>query len=288
MPVSDPVSGRTLSYSATGLPTGTSIDPASGVVSGLLTAAGYFRPTVTARDTAGRTNDESFIWYVAPAQVSGSTGPIMLSGRCLDADSAGLAACRHSATQQWTLSAGATVEALNRCLTDNGSSVALADCSGNSSQQWRVVSFGGLRNVASGQCLAAAGVASCSAGADQRWDLPPGALVSGVVGGCADSTPGTTARLQMWYCGDPSVQAWTVRPDGTLRDAGTCLSAGSTVVLARCDGSAGQQWHVQPDGSVVSQLTATCLADSADRATAGSPLELASCAATIQQRWHIE
>ena len=42
------------------------------------------------------------------------------------------------------------------------------------------------------------------------------------------------------------------------------------------------------DGSVVSQLTGTCLADSADRATAGSTLALASCTATIQQRWHIE
>ncbi len=93
----DAVAGRTLHYSATGLPGGASIDASSGLISGLLTTQGYFHPTITALDDGGRSSDESFVWYVAPAHVSGTAGPVTNAGKCLDAggSSVGLASCSH-------------------------------------------------------------------------------------------------------------------------------------------------------------------------------------------------
>ena len=50
---SDTASGQTLTYTATGLPPGLSINPATGLISGIPTAAGSFAVTVTAQDTTG-------------------------------------------------------------------------------------------------------------------------------------------------------------------------------------------------------------------------------------------
>ena len=138
---SDAVAGRTVSYSASGLPDGVSIDASTGVISGLFTTQGYFHPTITARDDAGRSSDESFVWYVAPAQVSGTPGPLTLAGKCLDGggSSVGVASCNHHSSQTWTVEADGTVQALGKCLT-GGDAVQLAACSGDGAQQWRVVS----------------------------------------------------------------------------------------------------------------------------------------------------
>ncbi|MYS22319.1 Beta-glucanase, GH16 family [Streptomyces sp. DvalAA-14] len=60
----DSTSGQTLTYSATGLPAGLSINPSSGLISGTPTAAGTSTVTVTAKDTAGTTGTTSFSWTV--------------------------------------------------------------------------------------------------------------------------------------------------------------------------------------------------------------------------------
>ena len=53
-----------LTWSATGLPGGLTIDPASGVVSGTPSAWGNFHPTVTVTDAGGATESVSFYWFV--------------------------------------------------------------------------------------------------------------------------------------------------------------------------------------------------------------------------------
>jgi subtilase family serine protease len=64
---SDSASGQTLTYSATGLPAGLSINSSSGLISGTPTTAGSSSVTVTAKDTTGASGSASFAWTVNSA-----------------------------------------------------------------------------------------------------------------------------------------------------------------------------------------------------------------------------
>ena len=54
----------TLSWSATGLPSGLSINVSSGLISGTPTVSGSYSVTVTARDSTGPTGSASFTWTI--------------------------------------------------------------------------------------------------------------------------------------------------------------------------------------------------------------------------------
>jgi hypothetical protein len=64
---SDSASGQTLTYSATGLPAGLSINASSGLITGTPTTAGTSSVTVTAKDTTGATGSATFTWTVNSA-----------------------------------------------------------------------------------------------------------------------------------------------------------------------------------------------------------------------------
>ncbi|HET6208788.1 MAG TPA: putative Ig domain-containing protein, partial [Jatrophihabitans sp.] len=62
----DSASGQTLTYSATGLPTGLSINAGTGLISGTPTTAGSYSVTVTVKDTTNATGTASFSWTINP------------------------------------------------------------------------------------------------------------------------------------------------------------------------------------------------------------------------------
>jgi hypothetical protein len=61
----DSASGQTLTYSATGLPAGLSINSSSGLISGTPTTAATSSVTVTAKDTTGASGSASFTWTIS-------------------------------------------------------------------------------------------------------------------------------------------------------------------------------------------------------------------------------
>jgi PKD repeat protein len=63
----DSASGQTLTYSATGLPTGLSIASTTGLISGTPSAAGTFSVTAKATDTTGASGTAAFTWTVNSA-----------------------------------------------------------------------------------------------------------------------------------------------------------------------------------------------------------------------------
>ena len=67
---SDSASGQTLTYSATGLPAGLSINSSTGLISGTPTTANAYTVTAKATDTTGASGSATFTWTIS----SGGTG----------------------------------------------------------------------------------------------------------------------------------------------------------------------------------------------------------------------
>jgi beta-glucosidase len=194
---SDSTSGQALSYSATGLPAGTSISATTGSITGTPAATGTSTVTVTARDGSGAFASASFTWTVAPAgSGGGATGPVTgYQGLCLDVRSASSAdgtpvqvyTCNGTNAQQWTVAADGTLQALGKCLdvsgggTANGTLVQLYTCNSTGAQAWQAQSNGELVNPQSGKCLDDTGfggsgtqvqIWACTDGTNQQWTLP--------------------------------------------------------------------------------------------------------------------
>jgi hypothetical protein len=127
----DSASGQTLTYSATGLPAGLSINASTGLISGTPTTAQSTTSTVTARDTTGATGSASFTWTVGgggggtctgqkltnPGFESGATGWTGTTGAIGQWSSQGEPA--HAGTYSgWLLGYGSThTESLSQSVT---------------------------------------------------------------------------------------------------------------------------------------------------------------------------
>ena len=147
----DSTSGQSPTFTATGLPAGTSIS-GSGTITGTPTTAGTSTVTVTAQDATGASAATSFTWTVAPAGSGVATTPLVgYQGLCLDltGDSntngtkVEVYTCNGTNGQQWTEEPGGTIHADGKCLdviggaTGNGSLVDLYTCNGTGAQVWQ-------------------------------------------------------------------------------------------------------------------------------------------------------
>ncbi|GAA2483137.1 M4 family metallopeptidase [Streptomyces longisporus] len=70
-----------LTYAATGLPTGLSINSSTGVISGTPTTAGTYSTTVTVTDSTGATGTASFTWSVSSSGGGGCTSAQLLGNQ---------------------------------------------------------------------------------------------------------------------------------------------------------------------------------------------------------------
>jgi beta-glucosidase len=260
---SDSTSGQTLSYSATGLPAGTSINAGTGAITGSPTTAGTAAVSVTARDGSGAFATTSFTWTVTPTGSGVATTPLVGSnGLCLDlagdnntnGTKAEIYTCNGSNGQQWTVEPNGTVHADGKCLdvtgggTADGTLVEIYDCNGSAAQVWQPQSNGELINPVSGKCLTDPGssttlgtqvqISTCTAAANQVWRSPASGssggsgtgAVTGYTGLCLDVRSANSADgtpVQVYTCNGTNAQSWTVQSDGTLRALGKCLDVTS-------------------------------------------------------------
>ncbi|MFC1432516.1 putative Ig domain-containing protein [Streptacidiphilus sp. N1-3] len=92
----DSGSGQTLTYSASGLPAGLSINSSTGLISGTPTATGTSSVTVTAKDGTNASGSASFSWTVSTAGGGGCTASQLLGNPGFETGSA----------SPWTASSG--------------------------------------------------------------------------------------------------------------------------------------------------------------------------------------
>jgi Ricin-type beta-trefoil lectin domain/Putative Ig domain len=258
----DSAAGQTLTYSATGLPSGLSIDRASGHITGTLgSAASASTVRVTATDGTGATSSVTFSMVVVKSLTTGYhgvSGPVHvdLAGMCMD-DTGNAAtngnkvqiwSCNGKASQDWTFEpdgnpgGAGTLTIHGKCLdifnrgTANETKVQLFTCNGGANQQWLIDgSAGELFNPVSGRCLTDPGgtkngvqlwISNCSGKPDQAWILPASPVQSGIAGMCLKD-PNNAAvngtQIQISPCSGRASERWTMEPDGTLRINGKCL-----------------------------------------------------------------
>ncbi|HEY3870453.1 MAG TPA: cellulose binding domain-containing protein, partial [Actinocrinis sp.] len=134
---SDSASGQALSYSATGLPAGESINAGTGLISGTPTTAGTYVATVTATDGTGASGATSFTWAVgAAASCSVTYTPSTWSGGFVANVTIGNNGS--SAVNGWTLAFTfpgdeKITNAWNTSYTQTGENVSLTNVSYNAS-----------------------------------------------------------------------------------------------------------------------------------------------------------
>jgi GH25 family lysozyme M1 (1,4-beta-N-acetylmuramidase) len=304
--VADALSGCTLRLTASGLPSGLSMN-SCGVISGWPQVSKQYQVLVTASDSTGAAlATTSFGWRVRAAGNGGATGLVHLNAsRCLDVShsAAVVGRCSGSPATKWTVVQDGTFRLGSNCLSAAAATVTLVPCSRHGAVRWQLTDPSGeapalVVNVSSGLCLAdtstrsgaRADAARCTGSAAEQWTLPAGQLAAGIPGYCASDyhrTGPVTGQVSVRTCSRSAQESWTLHPDGLVQIGSYCLTlqnvngaAGTRVVLARCRAVASQTWLLSggPFGSwLINKQAGLCLSDPGDRAKTGTGLVLGYC-----------
>jgi hypothetical protein len=234
-------------YTASGLPTGLSINTSTGAITGRPTTIGTYSVTVTAIDSAGTEGSVSFDWTVNPSTTTdvvtvGSPGTITsIAGVAIGtlqlsaSSSAGYSITAYTASDLPTgLSISSTGWISGTPTTAGTYSVTVtaidsAGTEGSVSFDWTVTGSTSTGTTTYSGTIQLPKLKLCL---DDRYN---------------SSTPG--AIVQVWRCNGSQNQQWQVLSNGTIMHNGMCLDArglgttnGTKVQLWSCTGKGNQQW----------------------------------------------
>jgi hypothetical protein len=328
----DYVPGDKVTWKSAGLPAGMGFAPGTMMIYGWPGQAGTYHVTLTGHGSLGSYDIMTFKLVVKAATGKGATGQVHLAldGKCLrdpsgeTANGTGvqIGTCASGAAQRWTVASDGTIRVNGRCLdiAGRGSSAGrpldLWSC-GNASprQAWTQGSDGELVNPPSGLCVTdprssrkngtVPVMGTCHVRSYEQWTLPAQPILTPVGGSCADdhySQGANGSVVDMFWCNGTQGQAWSFRPDGTIRAGlygGKCVTvrgplgrAGTKLVLWGCTaGNRSQQWTLSRAGALGSELSlgGVCLGIPSMTAANAAQLVTAACTASDPRvHWHIQ
>jgi beta-glucosidase len=285
----DSTSGQTPTFTATGLPAGTSIS-AAGTISGTPSTAGTSTVTVTAKDGNGALANTTFTWTIDPSG-SGATSPLIgYAGLCLDvtndSNTPGTAVdvytCNGTNGQEWTEETNSTIHADGDCLdvvaagTTSGTHVDLYTCNGTGAQVWTPQSDGALLNPESGLCLDDPGssttlgtqtqIGTCTGASNQSWVSP---IPTSSGGGGATTIVGDNSGL-------------------CLSATGNSSALKNTADINTCDGDGYESWTVNSNGTIVEGASGLCLSVTGASVTPKATTDLYTCNSSASEFWTVE
>jgi hypothetical protein len=248
--VTPPDSTQGLTFRATGLPAGLSIDAGTGMISGTAGSAGASTATVEVTTSAGNTATASFGWQVADGPVTGINGLCVddRDTRTDDNNPVQLWGCSKGNAQQLAAGSDGRLQLMGKCLTPfrnatvEGNPVVLLPCGDAASQVWTAQSGGLLRNPASGRCLTAATpnagdqllLSACTGAPTQQWTLPTAADATAITNpGRQDPQAGTSVDIKTAGTAAGGTYSATGLPAGLSLDAATGRITGTPTTVGQ-------------------------------------------------------
>jgi len=319
---SDPT--QALTFSATGLPPGVSINAVSGVISGTPSGVGKFAVVVKATDGSGSAGTARITWTVSDPIIIPNPGAVgvpdgqtlnlpftfsdALRGERVKFAASGLPRGLSFEPNPPTIYGWAIGTGRYRVtITGTGSH------GDRDSMTFPLVvrsaadagPTGPITLNAAGKCLDDRGnrtangtpavLANCLPGSAQLWTLAVDGTIR-VHDRCLDIAGGGSAGepAQLWQCTGSSREMWVQATAGELFNPGSglCLTAASTrngaaPVLGTCRVKPSQAWTV-PAQMILSSMAGKCVDDYHSVGNNGNKVDVYSCNGTPVQHWAFE
>ncbi len=307
---SDSQAGAVLTWSATGLPAGLSINPASGAVTGTPTAGGASSVTLTATDGAGFAGSTTFSWAIAnTVTVAGQGAQTSASGSPIPGLSNSASDSQTGETFTWAASglpAGLSIDPASGTIsgtptTAGTSSVTVtatdgAGFSGSTSFSWTVTNTISVTNPGGQSDLSGTPITQLDVGAVDSspsatlafgaTGLPPGLSID-VMSGAITGTPTTACTCSVTVTvTDGSGATGTASFTWTITNTVSAANPGNQSDLS------GVAITPLPDSATDSSSTATVTwsatglpvglaIDPSSGTVTGSPTTACTCAVTL-------
>ncbi|HEX8005321.1 MAG TPA: ricin-type beta-trefoil lectin domain protein [Trebonia sp.] len=278
------LAGQSVSYTATGLGTGMSLNPTTGVFQWTsATPAGSYPITITPSASSA----------VVPSTVTFTLnvhGSIALSVSNRTSTAGTPVSLRVPASDPDTgYTPTLTASGLPPGMSMNSSGLITGWPYAPGSYTVKVSASDGLGGTGSAAFTWTVGAAADSGTTGQIRQ-------SGGTGKCLEDLGSKTANgspIVLWTCGSGTNQKWTTVQDGTIRVLGKCLdmaglgtAANTALQLWTCNsGDGAQQWQAASDGELLNPRSGKCIYVPTDSAGNGTKPVAHACANDTRHHW---